>query len=75
VEIWPDECTYQSALGWALFKMPNPEIEAAREHLERAIELDAEDADAHSRLGILLKELGESERASELMARAKMLGS
>jgi tetratricopeptide (TPR) repeat protein len=75
VEIWPDECTYQSALGWALFKMPNPEIEAAREHLERAIELDADDADTHSRLGILLKELGESERASELMARAKMLGS
>ncbi|MBW2417690.1 MAG: DnaJ domain-containing protein [Deltaproteobacteria bacterium] len=75
VELWPEECAYQSALGWALFKQPQSELESAREHLERALELDADDPVTHTRLGVLLKELGESERAAELLARAKMLES
>ena len=75
VELWPEECAYQSALGWALFKQPKPDLESAREHLERALELDADDPVTHTHLGVLLKELGESERAAELLARAKMLES
>jgi tetratricopeptide (TPR) repeat protein len=59
VELWPDEAAYQSALGWALFKKIPSEPAAAREHLERAIALDARDAIAPSRLAALLRELGE----------------
>jgi len=73
VSLWPDECVYQSALGWALYKQPQPELDAAREHLEQAVELDADDATAHLRLSVLLREMGYTAGSDELMARAKML--
>ncbi len=59
VELWPDEAAYQSALGWALFKKTPSEPAAAREHLERAVALDARDAVALSRLAAVLRELGD----------------
>jgi hypothetical protein len=59
VDLWPDEAAYQSALGWALFKKTPPEPAAAREHLERAVHLDARDDVALSRLGAVLRALGE----------------
>jgi tetratricopeptide (TPR) repeat protein len=59
VDLWPDEAAYRSALGWALFKKTPSEPVAAREHLERAVELDARDAVALSRLATVLRELGE----------------
>jgi len=58
VDLWPEEAVYQSALGWALFKKTPSEPAAAREHLERAVELDARNAVALSRLAALLRELG-----------------
>jgi Flp pilus assembly protein TadD len=57
VELWPDEAAYQSALGWALFKKVPSEPHPAREHLERAIALDARDPVLVSRLGAVLREL------------------
>jgi tetratricopeptide (TPR) repeat protein len=57
VELWPDEPAYQSALGWALFKKTPSEPRAAREHLERAIALDARDPVLVSRLGAIVREL------------------
>jgi tetratricopeptide (TPR) repeat protein len=59
VDLWPDEAAYQSALGWALFKKTPPEPAAAREHLERAVHLDARDDVALSRLAAVLRALGD----------------
>jgi tetratricopeptide (TPR) repeat protein len=73
VELWPEECAYQSALGWAYYKKSPPEPEPARRHLEQAVAHDAEDAVAHFRLGVVLRTLGETEEAARLLARAKQL--
>ncbi len=72
-ELWPDESAYQSALGWALYKKSPPEIEAARMHLERAVELAPEDAEAHFRLGLVLRADGEEPAAAQHLAKAKQL--
>ena len=61
VDLWPEECTYQSALGWALYKKPPSEPEAALEHLERALRIDPNDAETEFRLGIVRRSLGRAE--------------
>lgn len=73
VGIWPEECAYQSALGWALYKKAPPDAKTAREHLEKAIALDSGDAIAHFRLGVVLRALGEKEAGEAALARAKQL--
>lgn len=57
VELWPEECAYQSACGWSLYKKMPSEPEAAREHLERAARLDPEDSTTRFRLGVVLRDL------------------
>jgi len=71
--IWPEEADYQSALGWALHRKNPPESERAREHLEKAIALKGDQAEAHQRLGLILKALGEDEAAAAALARARRL--
>jgi tetratricopeptide (TPR) repeat protein len=73
VAMWPDECAYQSAIGWALYKKAPPDPKSAREHLERAITLDRNDAVATFRLSVVLRSLGENDAAEAAMARAKRL--
>ena len=73
VAIWPEECAYQAALGWALYKKAPPDAKGAREHLEKAIALDRDDAVAHFRLGVVLRALGEKEAGEAALARAKHL--
>jgi hypothetical protein len=73
VGIWPEECAYQSALGWALYKKAPPDTKAAREHLDKAVALDASDAVSHFRLGVVLRALGEKEAGEAALARAKQL--
>lgn len=73
--LWPEESDYQSAYGWALYRKNPPETERAREHLEKAIALNGENAEAHRRLGAVLKALGESEAAEQALARAQKLSS
>lgn len=73
VELWPDECEYQSALGWALYKQPQADVPRALEHLEKAVELDSEQAVALFRLGMVLRAAGEEERATEAIAHARSL--
>ncbi len=73
VAIWPDECAYQSALGWALYKKAPPDPKAAREHLERAVALDRDDAVATFRFSVVLRSLGEKDAAEAAMSRAKEL--
>ena len=60
VDLWPEEAAYQSALGWALFKKTPSEPEAAREHLEHAVEIDARDEVALSRLATVRRALEET---------------
>lgn len=73
VAAWPNECDYQSAMGWALYKKAPPDQKSAREHLERAVTLDRDDAVAHFRLSLVLRALGEKDAAEAAMARAKQL--
>ncbi|MDJ0867433.1 MAG: DnaJ domain-containing protein [Myxococcota bacterium] len=73
VELWPDECAYQSALGWALYKKQPPDAKTASQHLELAVALDERDAVAHLRLGTVLRALGEKDRGAQLLARARQL--
>jgi len=73
VELWPDEADYQGALGWALYKKSPPERERARAHLEHANELKSHDPVLVFRLGVVLRKVGEIERAEALLARAKTL--
>jgi DnaJ-class molecular chaperone len=72
--LWPEESDYQSAYGWALHRKNPPESERAREHLERAITLKSDNAEAHQRLGLVLKALGEDAAAEAARARAQQLG-
>jgi Flp pilus assembly protein TadD len=73
VALWPEDTSYQSALGWALYKRSPSDPKAAREHLEKAVNLDAQDAIAHFRLGMVLRALGEEDDAATMLARAKRL--
>jgi len=73
VAMWPNECAYQSALGWALYKKAPPDQKSAREHLERAVAIDRDDAVAHFRLSVVLRALGEKDAAAAALARAKQL--
>lgn len=73
VQLWPEECAYQSALGWALYKKTPSDPGTARTHLERAVALDDEDSISHFRLGLVLRALGESDAAERELKRAKQL--
>jgi tetratricopeptide (TPR) repeat protein len=73
VDLWPDECEYQSALGWALYKQPKADIDRALVYLERAHELDPAQGVTLFRLGMVLRASGATERAAECLAQAKQL--
>ena len=74
VDLWPDECAYQSALGWTYYKKTPSEPEVARQHLERALTLDAEDGVTLFRLGVVLRALGQAEAGAAAHERASRLG-
>jgi tetratricopeptide (TPR) repeat protein len=73
VSLWPDEAAYQSACGWAHYKRMPSDPKAAREHLEKAVALDARDAVSHFRLGMVLRALGDADAAQGALDRAKRL--
>ncbi|MFQ5417256.1 MAG: DnaJ domain-containing protein [Myxococcota bacterium] len=73
VEIYPDECDYQSAAGWALYKKMPSEPELAKAHLEKAAALRSTDGVVLFRLGVVLRALGETVAAATLLAKAKVL--
>jgi tetratricopeptide (TPR) repeat protein len=74
VELWPDECAYQSALGWTYYKKTPSEPQLAREHLERAHALDRDDGVTLFRLGVVLRALGQGDAAQAAHDRAGRLG-
>jgi len=73
VELWPDESDYCSALGWALYRKLPSEPLLARKHLERAVEISPESSSAIHRLSIVMRSLGENEKAASLLERARAL--
>jgi tetratricopeptide (TPR) repeat protein len=73
VELWPEEAAYQAGLGWALYKKAPSEPERAREHLQRAVELDPSDAQTLHRLSVVARELGDEAEAASLLAQARDL--
>ena len=73
VQLYPEEAAYQSALGWALYKMRPSDPKAARTHLEKAIALESQDAVAHFRLGLVLRALGDEAGARRELDLAKRL--
>jgi curved DNA-binding protein CbpA len=74
VDFWPDECAYQSGLGWALYKKSPSEPEAALEHLEKAARLDPDDGITQFRLSVVLRQRGDDEGAAQAARRAEQLG-
>jgi len=73
VELWPDECAYQSAYGWALYKKMPSEPEAARDHLQHALRLDPDDGISLFRLSVVLRDLGDAAGAAALAERAQQI--
>ncbi len=72
-ELWPEEPAYQAGLGWALYKQPRSDLERAAHHLEIALSQAPEDAVIHFRLGLVLRSAGETNRANELIAKARSI--
>ncbi len=72
-DLWPEECAYQSAAGWCLYKKTPPDIQTALGHLEQAVELGPEDHEAHVRLSVVLRAAGATEAADAAQARASQL--
>ena len=73
VELWPDEADYQSALGWALYKMLPSDTEAAKQHLESAQRLSPNDPVVLFRLSVIVRALGDTVAATTLLDRAREL--
>lgn len=72
-ELDRNDAAYQSALGWALFKKQQPEQDAARSYLERAVALDPDLSLAHQRLAAVLRALGKAEASALHLARSREL--
>ena len=73
VDVWPEECAYQSALGWALYKKAPTEPERARKHLELAAQLAPDDGVNLYRLSVVLRDLGDLEGSERAAHRAEEL--
>ena len=73
VEIYGEECDYQSALGWVLYKKMPSEPELAKTHLEKAVALDPQNSVAVFRLGVVLRTLGDTVASSTLLDKARKL--
>jgi len=73
VELWPEDGTYQGALGWALFKGAPSDPVRARAHLERALALEPRNVELAHRLSLVLKALGEVAPAANLQNKVRDL--
>ena len=73
VELWPEEPEYQAALGWALYKQPKANAERAAEHLGIALSRSQEDAVMRFRLGLVMRAIGNTDLANELISRARTI--
>jgi tetratricopeptide (TPR) repeat protein len=73
VDLWPEEAAYQAALGWSLYKKTPSEPDRAREHLERAYQIDSSVATTAFHLSVVLKNLGDGVASASLLKRAQQL--
>jgi len=73
VEAWPDECAYRASYGFSLYKNTPADIDGAFEALQRAVALDAENAQAHYWLGLVQRARGDVNASSRSLALARKL--
>jgi Flp pilus assembly protein TadD len=73
VDLFPEEAAYHAALGWSLYKATPSDFARAREHLERAYELDSGRAETLFHLSVVLKALGDGVAAASLLGKARQL--
>ena len=73
VELWPEDGTYQGALGWALYKATPSDPIRARQHLERAYALEPRNAAIVYHLSLVLKFLGDISPSANLLNKAREL--
>ncbi|MAI78649.1 MAG: hypothetical protein CL917_06905 [Deltaproteobacteria bacterium] len=71
IGLFPEESTFHSDLGWALYKKTPSEPEAAREALDCAIEIMPQDPLSHSRQAVVCRALGDTCRSEEALLRAQ----
>lgn len=73
-EARPDMARYWQSLGWAIFNNPKrPEdqrVENARKCFEKALDLDAEDAQTHYNVGLYWKAKGNPNRTKRALEKA-----
>jgi len=73
VQTYGDEPEYHAAFAWALHRKLPPENERALEHFEVALSRGGEQPQLMLRMSLVLKELRDETRASQLAARARQL--
>lgn len=73
VKLWPEEANYRSALAWALYKKSPSQEKCALEQLDRALELDSQNALIHFRLGTVHRALRNANESARHFARSREL--
>ena len=73
VQIYGSEPAYHAAYAWALHRQNPPDNARALTHFEQALAADGEDAQALLRMSIVVKELGDEARATQLASRARAI--
>lgn len=71
VSRYPSNASYLDTLGWVLFKMGM--YEQARETLEKAVLLNSNEVEIFEHLSKIYEKLGNTQKASELLERAKQI--
>ena len=71
VTLWPEEVSYQSDLGWALYKKSPSDPEAARPYLEKASRMAPHDEEVAQRLAVVLRSLGDERGAVQVLLQAR----
>ncbi len=73
IELWAEESDYHAMLGSCLYRKNPPDDALARKHLEKALELAPQNAQAHYWLSIVLKALGDESTSAKHRAQAAAL--
>ena len=71
LDFWPDEPRWHSLAGDAALMLPKPDIDSARDHLEKAIQIDPTNTAPYLELGNILITNDNALQAIQLLRSAK----
>jgi tetratricopeptide (TPR) repeat protein len=71
LDFWPDEPRWHSLAGDAALMLPNPDIDSARDHLEKAIQIDPTNTTPYLELGNILITNDNAQQAIQLLQSAR----